>query len=99
MIHIENGQLKIKGSGADLLRDALAVVYSLRRNMLESGNMPFVYNLDFNLLAIMENKFDDNIAAYAKFDNENDVKQFLAEYDSKKKNSIAENIMRDIWKD
>lgn len=99
MIHVENGQIKLKGSGTDLLRDALSIVYSVRRHMIESGNIPFVYNLDTNLLAIMANKFDDNIAAFAKFDNEDDAKQFRDEYDLKKKSSTAENIMRDIWKD
>lgn len=99
MIHVENGQIKLKGSGDDLLRDALAIVYSLRRNMIESDNMPFVYNLDINLLAIMEGKFDENVMAFAKFDNEDDAKRFRAEYDSKMKNSTAENIMRDILKD
>lgn len=99
MIHIENGQIKLKGSGDDLLRDALAVVYSLRKHMIERGNIPFVYTLDTNLLAIMANKFDDNIAAFQAFDNEDDAKQFRDEYYLKKKSSTAENIMRDIWKD
>lgn len=99
MIHVENGHIKIKGSGEDLLKDALAIVYSLRKNMIESGNMPFVYNLDTNLLAILADEFDKNVMAFAYFDNEDDAKQFRAEYDSKKKNSTAENIMRNIWKD
>lgn len=99
MIHIENGHIKLKGSGDVLLRDALAVVYSLRRNMIESGNMPFVYTLDTNLLAILADAYDDNVKAFAKFDNEDDAKQFLDEYNLKKKSSTAENIMRDIWKD
>lgn len=99
MIHVENGHIKLKGSGDELLRDALAIVYSLRRNMIESDNMPFVYNLDFSLLAILEDKFDKNIMTFAKFDNEDEAKQFLTEYNSKKKSSTAENIMRDIWKD
>lgn len=99
MIHVEDGQIKLKGSGNDLLRDALSLVYSLRRNMVENGNIPFVYNLDTNLLAILANKFDDNIAAFQAFDNEDEAKQFRADYYAKKKNSTAENVMRDIWKD
>lgn len=99
MIHIENGHIKLKGSGDDLLWDVLAVVYSLRRNMIESDNMPFVYTLDANLLAILADEYDKNVKAFAKFDNEDDAKQFLDEYNLKKKSSTAENIMRDIWKD
>lgn len=99
MIHVEDGQMQIKGSAEDILCDGLSLVYSLRRSMLKNGKIPFVKVFDSNILAILADKFDDNVSFFKEFDNEDDAKQFRDEYELKKKSSTAENIMRDIWKD
>ncbi len=99
MIHIENGTIKLKGSGQELLQDTLSIVYSIRKSMIQGEHVEFVKLLDRNLLSILAEKFDDNIACFKKFDNEENHARFVQEYEARKKNSTAENIMRDIWKD
>lgn len=99
MISTENGKISLKGSGQELLQDTLSIVYSIRKSMIQSKHFEFVELLDRNLLSILAETFDDNIACFEKFDNEKDYKRFVEEYKAQKKNSTAENIMRDIWKD
>lgn len=67
--------------------------------MIQGGHVEFVELLDKNILSILADKFDDNVACFKKFDNEEDSARFVEEYKARKKSSTAENIMRDIWKD
>lgn len=99
MISIEKGKVSIKGSGEELLQDTLSIVYSIRRSMIQSKHVDFVEVLDRNLLSILAEKFDDNVASFKKFDNEEDFARFVKEHETHKNNSTAENIMRDICKD
>lgn len=99
MISVEKGKISLKGSGLELLQDTLSLVYSIRRSMIQSGSAAFVEDLDKNLLSILAGTFDDNIQTFEKFDNKEDYARFVEEREAHKKNSTAENIMRDIWKD
>ncbi len=99
MISVEKGKISIKGSGLELLQDTLSLVYSIRKSMIQRGSADFVEDLDKNLLSILAGTFDDNVAAFKKFDKEEDYARFVEEQEAHKKNSTAENIMRDIWKD
>lgn len=99
MISVEKGKISLKGSGQELLQDTLSIVYSIRKSMIQRKHVEFVELLDSNLLSILDGTFDDNVACFEKFDNEKDYARFVEEYKAHKKNSTAENIMRDIWKD
>lgn len=99
MISIEKDKISIKGSGQELLQDTLSIVYSIRKSMIQSKRFEFVELLDKNLLSILAETFDDNVKSFKKFDNEEDFARFVEEREAHKKNSTAENIMRDIWKD
>ena len=99
MISVEKGKISIKGSGQELLQDTLSIVYSIRKSMIQSKRIEFVELLDRNLLSILAETFDDNVVTFKKFDKEADYARFAEEHEAHKKNSTAENIMRDIWKD
>lgn len=99
MIKVENGTISLKGSGQELLQDTLSLVYSIRRSMIQGDHVEFVELLDKNILSILAEKFDDNVACFKKFDNAEDHARFVKEYKANKKSSTAENIMRDITKD
>lgn len=99
MISTENGKICLKGSGQELLQDTLSIVYSIRKSMIQSKHFEFVELLDINLLSILTGTFDDNVKTFKKFDNQEDYARFVEEYKAQEKNSTAENIMRDIWKD
>lgn len=99
MISIEKGKISINGTGLELLQDTLSLVYSIRKSMIQRGSAYFVEDLDKNLLSILAGTFDDNVACFEKFDNKEDYERFVEEREAHKKNSTAENIMRDIWKD
>lgn len=99
MISVEKGKISIKGSGQELLQDTLSIVYSIRKSMIQSKRFEFVELLDRNLLSILAETFDDNVKSFKKFDKEEDYARFVEEQEAHKKNSTAENIMRDIWKD
>lgn len=99
MIKIENGTISLKGSGQELLKDTLSLVYSIRRSMIQNEHVEFVELLDKNILSILAETFDDNVACFEKFDNKENYACFVKEYEARKKSSTAENIMRDIWKD
>lgn len=99
MISIEKGKVSLKGSGIELLADTLSIVYSIRKSMIQSKKTEFVEVLDRNLLSILAGTFDDKVQTFEKFDNQEDYARFVEEREAHKKNSTAENIMRDIWKD
>lgn len=99
MISVEKGKISIKGSGQELLQDTLSIVYSIRKSMIQSKHVEFVELLDRNLLSILAETFDDNVKSYKKFDNQEDYARFVEEREAHEKNSTAENIMRDVWKD
>lgn len=99
MISAEKGKISIKGSGGELLQDTLSIVYGIRKSVIQSKKIEFVEVLDRNLLSILAGTFDDNIACFEKFDNEEDAARFAEEREVHKKNSTAENIIRDVWKD
>lgn len=99
MISVEKGKISLNGSGKELLTDTISLVYGIRKTMIQSKHNDFVKVLDTNLLSILAGTFDDNIVCFEKFDNEEDAARFAEEREAHKKNSTAENIMRDIWKD
>lgn len=99
MISIEKNKISIKGSSQELLQDTLSIVYSIRKSMIQDKRVEFVTLLDKNLLSILAETFDDNVATFKKFDKEEDYARFVEEHEAHKKSSTAENIMRDIWKD
>lgn len=99
MISTEKGMISLKGSGDELLADTLSIVYSIRKSMIQSKKIEFVEVLDRNLLSILAGTFDDKVQTFEKFDNKEDYARFVEEREAHKKNSTAENIMRDIWKD
>ena len=99
MISVEKDKISIKGSGQELIQETLSIVYSIRKSMSQDKRVEFVELLDRNLLSILAETFDDNVACFKKFDNKEDYERFVEEREAHKKNSTAENIMRDIWKD
>lgn len=99
MISVEKGKITLNGTGLEILQETLSIVYSVRKSMIQDKRVGVVDLLDKNLLSILAETFDDNVEAFKQFDNQEDYERFVEEYEAHKKNSTAENIMRDIWKD
>ena len=98
MIKSENGIVQIKGTGMELLKDAVAAVYSVRKGM--EHNPYWVEDFDCCIKAILANKFDDNVVACKIFNNKEEFEAFKAKVDpetnTQQPTSLAEGIMRDI---
>lgn len=101
MVSSNNGQIKLAGSGEQILSDTLALVYSVRETFKEHED--FILNLEFNILKILEGDFDDNIKFFGRFESAEDAKEFLKSVKDKTLKdtggSTAESIMRDILGD
>lgn len=101
MVSSNNGQIKLAGSGEQILSDTLGLVYSVKETFKEHKD--FILALEFNILKILEGDFDDNIKHFAKFNNAEDAKEFLQSLKDKASkdagDSTAESIMRDILGD
>lgn len=98
MIKSENGMVQIKGTGMELLKEAIAVVYSVRKGMEQCSY--WVEDFDCCIKAILANKFDDNVANCKIFNSEEEFEAFkakvAAETNTQQPTSLAEGLMRDI---
>ena len=97
MIKCENGIVSVKGTGSDLVKDAVAVVYSVRK-ICESHPV-ILLAFDFNLWKILNNQFEENVDRFNVFESEEELEAFKANLEAKTKRqqaSTAEDIMRDI---
>ena len=91
MIKADKDYIEIKGTGSDLLREVISLVYSIRRNMKETNQKEWCMALDMNLIQIMLDKFDDNVATFKTFDNKSDYKAYSENHNQKAE--ISKNIM------
>lgn len=101
IVSSNNGQIKLAGSGEQILSDTLALVYSVRETFKEHED--FILNLEFNILKILEGDFDDNVKYFSTFKSAEDAKEFLQSIKDKTSKdaggNTAESIMRDILGD
>ena len=82
----------------ELLKDAIAIVYSARKSMEHD---PFwIETFDHNIQTILANKFDDNVINYGEFRSKEEFEAFKAkvsaETNTQQPTSLAEGLMRDI---
>ena len=101
MVSSNNGQIKLAGSGEQILSDTLGLVYSVKETFKEHKD--FILALEFYILKILEGDFDDNVKFFGKFESAEDAKEFLKSVKDKTSkdagSSTAESIMRDILGD
>ena len=97
MIKCENGIVSVKGTGNDLVKDAVAVVYSVRK--IVESHPEILLAFDFNLWKILNNQFEENVGRFKVFESKEEFEAFKANLESETKRqqpSTAEDIMRDI---
>lgn len=75
MVSSNNGQIKLAGSGEQILSDTLAILYSVRETFKDHPD--FILNLELNTLKIFEGDFDDNVKFFGRFKSAEDAKEFL----------------------
>lgn len=101
MVSSNNGQIKLAGSGEQILSDTLDILYSVRETFKEHPD--FILNLEFNTLKIFKGDFDDNIKFFGRFESAEDAEEFLKSVKDKTSKdaggNTAESIMRDILGD
>ena len=98
MIKCENGIVSVKGTGNDLVKDAVAVVYSVRK--IVESHPEILLAFDFNLWKILNNQFEENVGRFKVFESKEEFEAFKANLEAEVKRqqptSLAEGIMRDI---
>ena len=97
MIKCEDGIVSVKGTGNDLVKDAVAVVYSVRR--IVESHPETLLALDFNIWKILNNQFEENVGRFNVFKSKEELEAFKAKMEAEAKRqqeSTAEGIMRDI---
>ena len=98
MIKCENGIVSVKGTGKDLVKDAVAIVYSVRK--IFESDPEILLAFDFNLWKILNNQFEENVDIFNVFNSKEELEAFKANLEAEAKRqqptSLAEDIMRDI---
>ena len=95
MIEVNKDKVHIHGTGLELMKEAISIVYSLRKEM----GQEWVEDFDICLKAILAGRFDDNVVLKT-FKSEEEYNDFLTKVDPEgsrqQPTSLAEGIMRDI---
>lgn len=96
MIEANKDKVHIHGTGLELMKEAVSIVYSLRKEMGEE----WVEDFDICLKAILAGRFDDKCVLVKTFKSEEEYNDFLSKVDPEgsrqQPTSLAEGIMRDI---